>query len=286
MSTDAVRHQWDILADGLDPIIETLSGFDDAIYENVMALVWCHSPIHPLTSLFADVWNKTYFLDVGRVQRGETVRVWLQQHGLDAVSDELERRRLKLIAALRKWEKNARSTVLWNVNTIETFHEIPNSGGIQWPKSQKPELIHYLGDDFSDSLRDICSDVAELATYLKMQRAKVANQLAKVQQPIAPPAAPSSGGKAVKRTSSKRRKPLVEPNLTAKQLEAMQIVGECKGDIAEAARRLGKDRSTIKQHYDAATAKLGKRPPKHSTEQHATDRRGQANLATDSDKRL
>ncbi len=129
--------------------------------------------------------------------RGETVRVWLQQHGLDAVSDEIERRRLKLIAALDEWEKDARSTVLWNVNTIETFHEIPNSGGIQWPKSGKPELIDYLGDDFSDSLRDICSDVAELATYLKMQRAKVANQLAKVQQPIAPPAAPSSGAKPV-----------------------------------------------------------------------------------------
>ncbi len=67
MSKDAVRHQWAILADGLDPIIKTLSGFDDAIYSNVMALEWCHSMIHSLTSLFADVWNTTYFLDVGRV---------------------------------------------------------------------------------------------------------------------------------------------------------------------------------------------------------------------------
>lgn len=100
-----------------------------------------------------------------------------------------------------------------------------------------------------------------------------------------PPAAPSSGAKPVKRRFSKHRKSLTESNLTDKQMEAVHIVGECKGNIAEAARRLGKDYSTIKQHYDAATAKLGKRAVKHSTEQHATDRRGQANIATDSDKR-
>jgi len=100
------------------------------------------------------------------------------------------------------------------------------------------------------------------------------------------PAAPSSGAKPVKRRQSKRRKSSIESSLTGKQLEAMQIVGECKGDLAEAARRMGKDRSTIKQHYDAATAKLGKRPVKHSTKRHATDRRGQADIATDADKRL
>lgn len=99
-------------------------------------------------------------------------------------------------------------------------------------------------------------------------------------------AAPSSGVKPVKRSFPIRRKPLIEPSLTDKQMEAVHIVGECKGNIAEAARRLGKDYSTIRQHYKAATAKLGKKAVKHSTKRLATDGRGQANVATDADKRL
>ena len=42
MSTDAVRHQWDILADGLDPIIESLEGFDKAVRERMKSLKRLH----------------------------------------------------------------------------------------------------------------------------------------------------------------------------------------------------------------------------------------------------
>ena len=414
----AVRHQWDILGDGLDPIIESLEGFDNAVYARAKSLEWLHHSSHSLGRLFADVWNETINLETGRVQRREAVRVWLQQHDLAAVASEVDERRRNLIESLRTWQEQARPTVEWNEDTISVSKQIPNSGGDEWPESEKPKLIDYLGEDHADSLRGICGNVAELVDYLKMQRSEVARRLAANQQsgkttpPAAPkgegtpvndaqqparsvfdrlkakpgekrlgdlspnerenlfapfwaamklqeeewlawrrshslpdderealrivlndietdidptllddvpldncrnvitaavkrerwkarlmvdaaerlnstpPAAPSSGAKPVKRRFPKHRKSSTESNLTAKQLEAMQIVGECKGDIAEAARRLGKDRSTIKQHYDAATAKLGKRPVKHSTEQHATDRRGQANIATDADKRL
>lgn len=83
----------------------------------------------------------------------------------------------------------------------------------------------------------------------------------------------------------RRRAGLVPKPLTAKQTETVQVVGECKGDLAEAARRLGIDRKTVKQHYDAASRKLGKIAVKHTTQPLRTDRRGQANVAQEDDRR-
>ena len=65
----------------------------------------------------------------------------------------------------------------------------------------------------------------------------------------------------------------------------MQIVGECKGSIADAARHLGKDPKTVRQHYRAASEKVGKSVVKHATEPLRTDRRGQANIANGDDRR-
>ncbi len=98
---------------------------------------------------------------------------------------------------------------------------------------------------------------------------------------------PSEGTPEGPKKTRKRRKRLSQEAtpLTAKQLEAMQIVGECKGDFAEAARRLGKDRKTVVDHYEAATKKAGKRQMKHMTQQIAKDRRGQDNLADGDDRR-
>lgn len=45
--------------------------------------------------------------------------------------------------------------------------------------------------------------------------------------------------------------------LTAKQTEVVQIVGECKGNIADAARRLDLNRKTVAEQYEAAIGKLG-----------------------------
>lgn len=83
-----------------------------------------------------------------------------------------------------------------------------------------------------------------------------------------------------RRRSDKRQRPL-----TVKQTEAVQIVGECGGNIASAAQRMGLDRKTVKQHYDAAMAKLGRRVIKHNTTPIQHDNRGQASITTDDDRR-
>jgi len=90
-------------------------------------------------------------------------------------------------------------------------------------------------------------------------------------------------GRKRSRRPSKSRKP--RP-LTVLQTEAVQIVGECKGNIAQAAKRLGKDRKTIAQAYKAGLAKLGKQPVKHGTRTLARDRRGQVDLAEGEDRRV
>lgn len=73
--------------------------------------------------------------------------------------------------------------------------------------------------------------------------------------------------------------------LTAKQAEAAQIVAECEGSISRAAKRLGKSPKTIRQHYQAGMKKLGKNAVKHATRRLSHDRRGQANIAEDDDRR-
>jgi len=82
------------------------------------------------------------------------------------------------------------------------------------------------------------------------------------------------------RKANRKPKPL-----TAIQTEAVHIVGECKGDFAEAARRFGKDRKTVQEAYGSAMKKLGKTSIRHSTRPIATDRRGQENIADDADRR-
>ena len=84
----------------------------------------------------------------------------------------------------------------------------------------------------------------------------------------------------------KRRQSSKPRPLTPKQTEALQIVGECGGDIAEAARRLGKDRKTVEQHYQAGLAKLGRamgRKPK--VEQLRNGLRGQPEVTAEDDRR-
>ena len=83
-----------------------------------------------------------------------------------------------------------------------------------------------------------------------------------------------------KKRSSDKVKPL-----TPRQSEAIQIVGECKGNFADAARRMGLDRTTVKQHYDAGMKKLGRKPIQHGTQSVPFDRRGQVHLSPDDDQR-
>lgn len=64
--------------------------------------------------------------------------------------------------------------------------------------------------------------------------------------------------------------------LTAKQAEAVEVVCTCNGNIAKAAKQLGRDRKTVYEHYITAMDKLGKDPSKrHKVSSLPHDRRGQ-----------
>lgn len=101
------RGKWNILADGFDPITKALDGFEDAVCERLRELDWASTTARSISGLFADIWTEDVVLDVGRIQRGEAMRVWLQQNGHEAVSAEINERRLKLIARLQAWQAKA-----------------------------------------------------------------------------------------------------------------------------------------------------------------------------------
>ena len=75
--------------------------------------------------------------------------------------------------------------------------------------------------------------------------------------------------------------------LTPRQVEVVQVVGECKGNVAAAARRLGRDRKTVEESYRAGMTKLGK-TVYHSRDKTlllARDRRGQETVSEGDDRR-
>lgn len=89
----------------------------------------------------------------------------------------------------------------------------------------------------------------------------------------------NKGGKRRRKRQSKPNPP------TDKEVEALYTVGECKGNIAEAARRLGKHRKTVQEQSQAALRKTGVRASmmKPKTESISSDRRGQADIAGNDD---
>ncbi|NQT36335.1 MAG: hypothetical protein HQ581_02535 [Planctomycetes bacterium] len=89
-----------------------------------------------------------------------------------------------------------------------------------------------------------------------------------------------SPGKKRKRRSAAKTNPL-----TPIQVKTVQVVGECEGDVAKAAKRLGKDRSTVQESYTAAMSKLGKSAVKHKTRSMPRDKRGQEHLSEGDDRR-
>ncbi len=96
---------------------------------------------------------------------------------------------------------------------------------------------------------------------------------------------PAAGKRATPKRRRRQGVKRVRP-LTARQAEIMQIVGECKGNLSEAARQLGIHRNTLKEQYEAANKKLGVRAlTKPKTHKMPEDNRGQDNLAADADRR-
>lgn len=80
----------------------------------------------------------------------------------------------------------------------------------------------------------------------------------------------------------RKNRPRPDRRLTVKQTEVMHVVGECKGNVSEAARQLGRDRKTVKQQYVAACKKLGATSGERAKVKSLPhDRRGQVDLTAD-----
>jgi hypothetical protein len=74
--------------------------------------------------------------------------------------------------------------------------------------------------------------------------------------------------------------------LTAKESEAVHIVGEHKGNITKAAEEIGVSRQALTKRFKAAHKKLGtKAMPKPKTKPMPTDRRGQETTSEADDRR-
>lgn len=66
----------------------------------------------------------------------------------------------------------------------------------------------------------------------------------------------------VKKDSQPRRRRRTLPSdrtLTKKEIRVLQAVGKSGGNIAKAARELGKHRTTVREQYDNAMAKIGRK---------------------------
>lgn len=98
---------------------------------------------------------------------------------------------------------------------------------------------------------------------------------------------------AKRKRAGKRRRPPFEVKmrpLTVRQIEALQMVLECNGNFAEAARRLKVVPKTIREHYFNALKKLSAtgllavdRKMKKAAGELPTDRRGQLDAYRDHD---
>jgi hypothetical protein len=79
------------------------------------------------------------------------------------------------------------------------------------------------------------------------------------------------------RRASRKRRPAVK-QMTPTQALTFQMVAECEGNIAKAARLLGKDRKTVAQSYEEGLAKVGRGTAKAATKRLSRDKRGQVEV--------
>ena len=87
-------------------------------------------------------------------------------------------------------------------------------------------------------------------------------------------------------TMRKRRRETVKRPLTERQVESQRLFGECNGNLAEIARRMGLSVKTVRQHLDAGNRKLGRALITEATTRAMRhDRRGQADLTAEDDRR-
>ncbi len=93
-----------------------------------------------------------------------------------------------------------------------------------------------------------------------------------------------AGRKKASPRRSRRRQITRGRPLTPKQVEAVQIYGECKGNLTKAAANIGIDRTSFRERLDGAYEKLGQKRPKRQglrARRLPQDRRGQVNITED-----
>jgi DNA-binding CsgD family transcriptional regulator len=94
----------------------------------------------------------------------------------------------------------------------------------------------------------------------------------------------ASASVAAKRRRSRRQ--AESGALTDKQLEVIHMMGEYGGDTAAVAKRLGKDRKTVDQHYKAGMRKLSiEAPNEKKLGSLPSGLRGDDEVTTDDDRR-
>src|SRR5262249_3461882 len=135
-----------------------------------------------------------------------------------------------------------------------------------------------------DQLRELLGEVIEFLEVFSVSQPD--------QDPDAQTGPPTSLPPATPGRKKRRRQRTlqVERAITAKEAEAVKVVGECGGNFAAAARQLGKHRKTVQELYQSGMAKAGSRgsykddtgKATSALRRHAvrtglpTDRRGQA----------
>lgn len=148
----------------------------------------------------------------------------------------------------------------------------------QWsrPKPEDVPVIQQTADAEGLTLRE----------YVARETLRELRRFVQANGVPTPEAASAESETKMKRRRRKRAGDVVRP-LTPRQLEAMQLYGECKGNFAEMGRRMGLDRKTAKQHYDAAASKVGPKAvaQKPETNAIAHDCRGQADISDIDDAR-
>jgi len=103
--------------------------------------------------------------------------------------------------------------------------------------------------------------------------ARQAKVLARLLSELQP--APANKAKGARKRRHQKRQPKA---LTPKQSRAVEVVAEHEGNLTAAAKAIGVDRTTIKQHVDAANKKLGMAASAHlkpKTRDLSHDSRGQ-----------
>ena len=146
-------------------------------------------------------------------------------------------------------------------------------------------LFHY-----SDTLLEVLADHGPSEPECETFRQGL-DELKRLSLRLESEAAEAGGQPAGGLGKRRTRRPPFERKprpLTERQTEVINIVGECKGSLADAARRLGIDRKSLKESYDAGNRKLASAGvpipssrPKPKTERLPKDPRGQVNVAQD-----